>query len=296
MNELTICMLFKWCEHRYLMEWIDHHAKLGADRFILVCDDDDLHYVREILKFFSHLDIELRPSTDYPNQTQAGIYQWAMDTNQDSKLVCCLDDDEFVIVEEGYDFKEWLSRVHESHVPWLIDRVDFGNTFYEVNPPSQLGHLIYRTNKMSHFPKWICDPRQVREHPLHFPPGEVCDAMGVRYDHAEDRQPDTSDWLREEDKWLQAPVRINHYTVRSIADFHHLIMKDTGRLVGKYPSWELVTLRRGIPLQYHFIEDKSATRYYDVERHCEFLRHLGTVVQPKPHPVVSDNWNRIVSQ
>ena len=158
-HTLSIVAIFR-NEHRFIVQWIEYHLKVGVDHFYLYDNGGDHWELLEPFKEFITYtlwtdDIANAYQTRHQNRTrQKGAYTHCVDHfKDDSEWIQLLDLDEFLVPISSINVKECINEGEDNNVGVLrIPRYNFGNAG-NWKKPINANVIDYkrRERKASHF-------------------------------------------------------------------------------------------------------------------------------------------------
>jgi len=113
-----------------LIEWIAYHRMIGFDK-IVIYDNKSTDGTSDLLACIANL--ELIEYVEWPSNllsehdnVQVGAYQHAA-RNQNVEWLCCLDADEFLVLEHANNISEWIDCVGIYNMPIALNWKVFGS-------------------------------------------------------------------------------------------------------------------------------------------------------------------------
>jgi hypothetical protein len=222
MNYLTMGAVFR-NENSWLEEWVRYHHALVVEHFVLYNDDIDTHVSDRILKpyidqgFVENIHVRKCPHLirkDGRLHQDNAYREMIGNVIGTTQWLAIVDLDELILPRQCDDIRKTLEEFEE-HNGLAINWSMFGTSGYIKRPPTQINHLLHRseTNWASnHYVKSIVKPDRVlleAQRFTHFLPTR--DGVTVNENH----EPVTG--MRHGNSMEK--IRINHYVVRSWQDF-----------------------------------------------------------------------------
>ena len=117
----AICTQIK-NSRRYIKEFVDHHLALGIDKVCLFEDyGSDSH--KDIFKGYDKVEIKSLAEYGIPKATKTAGSQLELQQKfcrtEPYDWVLCIDDDEYLNFQEGYDLEKFLSEFADYKGVWL---------------------------------------------------------------------------------------------------------------------------------------------------------------------------------
>lgn len=114
--KVAVCAIIKDCPAKYLQEWLDWHRFIGVTQFFIYDNGSDIPIVEVITDF---TDVHVTLWTGKLQQLNA--YNDCINRHKDFDWIAFIDDDEFIIVENG-NIQDLLSKQTQSGLGlnWLI--------------------------------------------------------------------------------------------------------------------------------------------------------------------------------
>ncbi len=219
MKYLAACCAFK-DELRYLHEWIEYHRLVGVERFYMVSNDDAPDAPRAVLKPYIDSGEVIflgRPGGPF-NKFQMEIYFEVLQAAMGQiRWLAFLDMDEFLLPVEADSVPEVLAD-YEKHAALAVNWACFGSSGLREAPPLQTTGFRTRLrddDDENRSYKSIVDLSRVigTYNPHRFmlaEPGVLVDEFGAAVTHP---------WRNENNPFFGHRLRINHYRLRSAAEF-----------------------------------------------------------------------------
>lgn len=199
---LSIVAIFK-NEHRFIVQWIEYHLKVGVDHFYLYDNGGDhwdlLEPFQQFITYTPWTDeIANQYNTEHQNQTrQKGAYTHCVDRfREETEWIQLLDLDEFLVPMASDDVKECLEIGSDKVGVIRIPRFNFGNSGNWKKPAiPQVTDFKRRERRASHFKdlgrmqniKKIMNPHMIRAK------GEVAESAELCIHHHYTRS--LSEWM-----------------------------------------------------------------------------------------------------
>ncbi len=131
MDYLSLCLIAK-DEDEYLQEWIDYHILIGVDRFYIY-DNESKNPIRELLKDYIHLGWAIVHEIQ-GTAVQINAYQHCIENyGKNTQWMGFIDADEFIVLNDGIDLKNFLSGV-EKYGGLALSSVFFGPGHHVRHP------------------------------------------------------------------------------------------------------------------------------------------------------------------
>jgi Glycosyltransferase family 92 len=246
---LSVCAVLGY-EAPYLLEWIEFHRAIGAERFFLY-NNRDREAQRDVLRrYVDDGIVVLHDWPVFPPQLRA--YNDCIERHRDdSRWIAFIDVDEFLFSPE-----QPLPDVLAGYESWpgvVVNRAAFGPSGHELKPPELVieSYLMRKPQGDRHV-KSIVDPREVVRctTPHHF-------VYASRLPVNEDRYPVRGP--------LNPPaslvrLRINHYETKSLEEWRAKIKRIQANIVGS-PDPRNPTSRRKVGVNRPFEFDLNAAEY-----------------------------------
>jgi hypothetical protein len=223
--KVGIHSIIKDCYEPYLLEWFNYHHSLGIDYFFIYDNESKVPIQKTIsqLKFQSSIYVELFPGKASQNVQRLSYLKFLTDAKNGilphCDRVAFLDDDEFIIIEDG-DIKSILSDYLEFSGLALSWRMFGSSGILKRLPTSRMKKFVYYTPSTylgNLNIKSIVDPYLVKEpetaHTFHFNQGICVDI---------DRKP-------IEGYYINPPIYrrawINHYWTGTMEDWQARLIR-----------------------------------------------------------------------
>lgn len=117
----AICTQIK-NSRRYIKEWVDHHLAIGIDHIYLF-EDYDSESHRDIFQDYPQVTIQSLAEYGIPRPIKCAQSQLQLQkkfcANEPYDWVLCIDDDEYLMFEEGYDLQKLLEEFKDYPGIWL---------------------------------------------------------------------------------------------------------------------------------------------------------------------------------
>ena len=219
MDYLAACCIFR-DETRYLREWVEYHRLVGVERFYLVSNDDSPDAARAILEPYirrGEVVFDWRtggPFVNFQTDLYLELLQLAMGR---SRWLAFLDMDEFLLPVRDDSVPQVLRRF-EQYAALAVNWACYGSSGLRDAPDLQTAAYRMRLSdddEENRGYKSIVDPKHVIgvRSPHQFilaEPWILVDEFGAQVTHP---------WRNESDRFFGAQLRINHYRLRSAAEF-----------------------------------------------------------------------------
>jgi Glycosyl transferase family 2 len=253
MDYLAACCIFK-NELPYLREWVEYHRMVGIERFYMVSNDDSPDAARALLEPYIRRGevVFTGRSGGAFAQFQTDIYLEVLQAAMGrTRWLAFLDADEFLLPVEAGGVPEVLAA-HERHAALAVNWACFGSSGLLQAPPLQTAGFRMRLgdgHEENRNYKSIVDPARVVGvySPHQFilaEPWELVDEFGGRVTHP---------WHNENNPFFGSRLRINHYRLRSAAEFAE-----------KLARWQ----DGGHP---EFRDPEAVRRYWERNDRCDVL-------------------------
>ena len=224
---LTICAIAK-NEGAYFQEWIEHHHKLGIEKFYIY-DNESEDNTKEVLT--PYIESGLVDYTFFPGKAQQlPAYDHCIDKHRlEAHWIAFVDIDEFIVPIKDRTIPAFLKRfenVPAVEINWLIygsggaEKKETGGVIERFKHHADWAHTQNR------YVKSIINPRQVfymiGAHKTGQISGRAADSHGNPIKkNFHDREPQHD------------VIRINHYAVKSYEEF--LVKYNRGRVIVNKP-------------------------------------------------------------
>ena len=205
---LSICACLGY-ESPYLLEWIEFHRAIGAERFFLY-NNRDREAQRDVLRpYVDEGIVVLHDWPVFPPQLRA--YNDCIERHRDdSRWIAFIDVDEFLFAPE-----QPLPDVLAGYESWpgvVVNRAAFGPSGHELKPPGLvIESYLMRKPQGDRYVKSIVDPREVVRctTPHHFVYDSRLPVNEDRYPVRGPLNPPAS----------LARLRVNHYETKSLEEW-----------------------------------------------------------------------------
>ena len=215
--KVGICAIIKDCKPAYLREWVEWHTMIGVDSFFIY-DNESAIPVKETLKDYPNVIVTFRAG----KVQQVRAYNDCIDKQKKKLLPVCdwiafIDDDEFLVIEDGSTIQEFLKDKNSSGV--VLNWCTFGaeeenKSASQIDRYTKCVPLAHPQNK---YIKSIVQPKTVRAfRDPHFP--IYNEGMGVDIKGKEVKGSITETPYRET-AW------VNHYYCKTLAEFQEKIQR-----------------------------------------------------------------------
>lgn len=149
--KVGIHSIIKDCYEPYLLEWFNHHHSIGVDYFFIYDNESKIPIQKTIssLKFQSSIYVEQFPGKASQNVQRLSYFKFLEDLKGGSLPHCdrvaFLDDDEFIICEDG-NIKDTLLDYLEFSGLALSWRMFGSSGILKRSPASQMKKFVYYTS------------------------------------------------------------------------------------------------------------------------------------------------------
>jgi len=265
MHYLTMGAIFRM-ENSWLEEWIQYHLAVGVEHFVLYNDDVETHVSDRILKPYVDQglveNIHICDRSDTIRITdrfcQNDCYRDLLRNSvKKTHWLAIVDLDEFILPRRWDDVRSALEE-YEEYSGLAINWTVFGSSGYVKRPPTQINHLLHRSETNwapNQHVKSIVKPALARldaQRYTHVTPTKRGITVNENGEPITRRCHDVS----------TEKIRINHYIIRSLQDF-----------------WEVKAQRPrrpcSPPCDEAYLEQRDRNEVFD----DEIARRFGHVVQ-----------------
>ena len=225
MKYLAACCVFK-DELRYLREWIEYHRIVGVERFYMVSNDDSPDAARRLLApYIESGEVVFTSCPGGPfAKKQPGLFLDVIEAADGHvRWLAFLDADEFLVPVQDASVPEVLASF-EDRAALAVNWACFGSSGLKQPPPLQTAAYQRRLpdqHEDNRSFKSIVNPSKViaSYNPHRFilaEPEVLVDEFGATVTHA---------WRNENNPFFGTRLRINHYRVRSEAEFEEKLAR-----------------------------------------------------------------------
>lgn len=210
---LAVCAIAK-NEGAYMVEWIEHHRKLGVEKFYIY-DNESTDNTREVLA--PYIESGLVVYHLFPGaKQQLPAYDHCLEHyRMEARWIAVIDLDEFILPLQDKTIPEFLKRFEEFpvvEINWLLYGSGGAKEKVEGTVMERFKHHSLPNHISNRHVKSIVNPRRVFNfigcHEAARISGEAADSHGM---------PITKNFRDREPQ--QDVIRINHYAVKSYEEF-----------------------------------------------------------------------------
>ncbi|MDA8107170.1 MAG: glycosyltransferase family 2 protein [Betaproteobacteria bacterium] len=219
MNYLAACCVFK-DESRYLREWVEYHHLVGVERFYMVSNDDSPEEAQALLRPYIERGLVVFGASRgglFVEMQRLIYFDVIRLARGRMRWLAFLDADEFLLPVARDSVPELLEPF-EPQAALAVNWACFGSSGLREAPALQIGGFRMRLRDESEENrvfKSIVDPARVSGplNPHRFVlagSAPLIDEFGAPVSHP---------WRNENDPFFGTRLRINHYRIRSAAEF-----------------------------------------------------------------------------
>lgn len=165
MKTLALCLFCK-NENMYLKEWLDYHFSIGVEHIFLYDNMSDIQLKKTVQPYINDGLVTVERVKDDRPGRQCRVYVNCIKTHgRKFKWIGFIDTDEFIVIKEGGDLKEFL-KPYEKHAALGIYWKCFGSNGHMTPRKSQI--LAYTKRSSDNFHanahiKSIVQPSRVKQ-------------------------------------------------------------------------------------------------------------------------------------
>jgi hypothetical protein len=254
----SIVACARW-ETPYIAEWLAYYEALGFQHIYLYCNDDDPAELRAAISVATRHNPGFVSFTHFPGQgLQAEMYVAAMDqARRTSEWVTFLDVDEFLVLRNCDDIHKFMQPFYGTTDSVHFNWVYFGNSGFVERPPGSVLRQYTRRNASvnattKHLTRTALLDRDRLLHPAHPPFWHAlansvwsgCRRVNVL---GADMTPLLADYPGSVAAYLADPATndavfakavVNHYAIKSEADFLLRVKRGTGGQFDNQVVWQ----------------------------------------------------------
>ena len=213
--KVGICAIIKDCKPAYLREWVDWHTLIGVDYFFIYDNESEIP-ISETLRGYENVIVTVREGkVQQVASYNDCIYQQKHKIQPVCDWIAFIDDDEFIVIEDGSTIQEFLKGKKTSGV--VLNWCTFGaeeenKAEFQIDRYTKCVPIDHPQNK---YVKSIVQPQKVlRFTDPHFPvylKGKGVDVKGEPVFGSVTKKP------YREIAW------VNHYYCKTVAEFQEKI-------------------------------------------------------------------------